>query len=123
MWDGIRGGGEGRINYGLLHILNSIHRAIANDIPALSTSEVSDRCSSPDRRQDKAFLNRVAAQVSQSAAETNKPKIVEIFIDVFGFPRGAAEARVFCTWLGELFTGNSLCGIPSKVRMLGISIQ
>ena len=40
---------------------------------------------------------------------------------MFGFSRGAAQARVFCNWLTDaLDSDSSLCGIPLQVDFLGI---
>jgi len=52
--------------------------------------------------------------------ETGKPRIVECFIDVFGFSRGAAQARVFCNWLNELLVGGRFAGVPLHFRFVGI---
>lgn len=49
-----------------------------------------------------------------------KPRVVELFVDVFGFSRGAAEARVFCNWLDQLLVGGRLAGIPVNFRFVGI---
>ena len=45
---------------------------------------------------------------------------MEVFIDVFGFSRGAAQARVFCNWLDECFEGEALAGVKTHMRFLGI---
>lgn len=53
--------------------------------------------------------------------KTSRPKIRSIRISVFGFSRGAAEARVFCSWLKDAFeTDFTLCGIPVQIDFLGI---
>ncbi|WP_084455390.1 T6SS phospholipase effector Tle1-like catalytic domain-containing protein [Comamonas composti] len=53
--------------------------------------------------------------------KTNKPKIVGIYLDVFGFSRGATQARVFVNWLYQLMMeGDTLFGVPAYVRMLGL---
>lgn len=53
-----------------------------------------------------------------------KPVIKRIRLHVFGFSRGAAEARVFCNWLRDACDANgeslSLCGIPVQVDFLGL---
>lgn len=164
-------GGDARINYGLLHVLNSVHEFIASDVPAFNETTVMALCRNGVRtlrpaggsvmapstrvvrdplppgdetalrevgmdtkggllrggragagdRQRTAFLtlwaNRIAERVR--APET-KPQLTEIFIDVFGFSRGAAEARVFCSWLLDLMPNGTLCGVPAQIRFLGI---
>lgn len=157
-------GGDGRINFALLHVLNSLHRSVspngrryANDAAvkalcrngrrgqvrgrsgmversALSGPEddaalrsvnmdatggllMSTFGDAPQRSQ---FLRRVSADIKAKMAANPKPHILEIFIDVYGFSRGAAEARAFCNWLLELFEGEQLCGVPAKIRFLGL---
>jgi hypothetical protein len=67
-----------------------------------------------------AFFKRACSDIKAKMAEVSKPKITEIFIDVYGFSRGAAEARTFTNWLLELFEGETLCGVPAKIRFLGL---
>ncbi|CAJ0681955.1 T6SS phospholipase effector Tle1-like catalytic domain-containing protein [Ralstonia mannitolilytica] len=53
-----------------------------------------------------------------------KPIIKRIRLHVFGFSRGAAQARVFCNWLRDACDANgeklSLCGIPVQIDFLGL---
>ncbi|MFL9996950.1 DUF2235 domain-containing protein [Paraburkholderia sediminicola] len=157
------GGGDGRINFGLLSVLNSIHRAASStDLRAYDDGVLLALCRngvrtanprtgtrsrlagdeadesaldkvgmrttggllmdavSGDRKQAQAFYKREVQRIAGIINKTVKPKPVEIFIDVFGFSRGAAEARVFCSWLNELFEGDTLCGVRTTIRFLGI---
>jgi len=66
------------------------------------------------------FLKAQFVQLAQKISDTQHPKLVEVFIDVFGFSRGAAQARVFCNWLDECFEGDTLAGVTSHIRFLGI---
>ncbi|MDD1965953.1 DUF2235 domain-containing protein [Pseudomonas putida] len=50
-----------------------------------------------------------------------KPKLLKMRISVFGFSRGAAEARVFCNWLKDALDDDmTLAGVPVSVDFLGI---
>jgi hypothetical protein len=58
-----------------------------------------------------------------------KPKVENIVVDVFGFSRGAAQARAFCNWLYGLCDQQGsdpatatylFAGIKLKIRFLGI---
>lgn len=157
-------GGDGRINFGLLHVINSIHQIVSpnarlyadeatvlalcrngvrgarvdrgdrQDQPGLANprDEAALRAvnmdqtgglllsSSGDAPQRTRFFKRACRQIAEKAAQHNKPKITEIFIDVYGFSRGATAARTFTNWLLELFEGDTLCGIPTKIRFLGL---
>lgn len=157
-------GGDGRINFGLLHVINSIHRAVSpngrlyaedgsvlalcrngvrgarvdrghrQDQPGLADArdEAALRAvnmdqtgglllnSAGDAPQRTRFFKRACRQIAEKAAQHDKPKITEIFIDVYGFSRGATAARTFTNWLLELFDGDTLCGISAKIRFLGL---
>ena len=73
-----------------------------------------------DRRHALRFLRKHAALIGERVAGTSKPSLISITIDVFGFSRGAMQARVFCNWLAELFEGDKLCGVSVTIRFLGI---
>jgi hypothetical protein len=49
-----------------------------------------------------------------------KPRVRECFIDVIGFSRGAAQARVFCSWLDAILLGGKLAGVVIHFRFLGV---
>lgn len=50
-----------------------------------------------------------------------KPKLQRIRLYVFGFSRGAAEARTFSNWLADALDPDfSLCGVPVSYDFLGI---
>ncbi|MGY1426570.1 T6SS phospholipase effector Tle1-like catalytic domain-containing protein [Lysobacter sp. A289] len=146
---GFGGGGEGRIVFGLLQVLNAMHRVIERDRPMFQPAVVEALCglgrepSMPERHRlvlrplgmtsggllsdwpsglgaRRPFLQSQGALLAEKIARTDKPKLVEVFIDVFGFSRGAAEARVFCHWLDELFQGNRLFGVQAHIRFVGL---
>jgi hypothetical protein len=48
------------------------------------------------------------------------PRVMECFIDVVGFSRGAAQARVFCSWLDAILSGGKLAGVIVHLRFLGV---
>lgn len=48
-----------------------------------------------------------------------KPTVKSVRLAVYGFSRGAAEARVFCNWLLEAY-GDSIAGIPLRIDFLGL---
>lgn len=155
-------GGDARINYGLLHVVNAIHRTIspnaskyaeAHSVLALcrngrlpSPLEPGEEASLLARPEDAAalravnmgriggllldaagnapqrtaFFKRACAHIARKMQDNPKPHITEIFIDVYGFSRGATAARTFCNWLLEFFEGDTLCGRPAKIRFLGL---
>ena len=59
-----------------------------------------------------------------AALKNRKPAVEQINVSVFGFSRGAAEARVFVNWLFEVCKqeggGWTFAGIPIRLQFLGI---
>ena len=138
-------GCEGRVIFGLLSVLNALHYRCSNvnmfderTVLALCRNSLSvgdgvdreklakfgvqsgllqTKVGSNNIRRD--FLTRQAGYLEAKLGE-GKPRVVECFVDVFGFSRGAAEARVFCNWLNELLVGGRLAGVPLHFRFLGI---
>jgi hypothetical protein len=163
LWSGMAfgGGGDGRINHGLLHVLNSIHRSITPDsepiyhravvtalcrngfrtinrhtlrpnplasrsdelpLAAVGMEDIGGLLCDASGKRDHArrFLQEQTQWLAKKIEATAKPKLVDVNIDVFGFSRGAAQARVFCQWLSELMPDGRLCGVPARIRFLGI---
>ena len=64
------------------------------------------------------------ASLQGKLEKNTKPKITHIQVSVFGFSRGAAEARAFCNWLVEICDkkdgGLKLASIPLTIDFLGV---
>lgn len=140
-------GCEARVLYAMLHFMNSIHRVAlgtmlfsAPQIRALCSVGIKTAASSADTAaleelglatgllmpdffgsgiRDNFFKAKIKDLVIKLAAN-KKPTIKECFVDVFGFSRGAAEARVFCSWVELLLENGKFAGIPVRFRFLGI---
>lgn len=69
-------------------------------------------------------LNKLLKKLQAAIPPTAKPHIEQITLHVFGFSRGAAEARAFVNWLNELCEGpaekRTLAGMPLVVQFMGI---
>jgi len=148
-------GGEPRIIWGLLQILNSVHRFINRDDPMFDLKQMKVLCSAhhvtreqrnewpqpiPSEEDNilkaldldsglvgneenrESFLRICANKLnSQLSDRKTLPCIAGIYLDIFGFSRGAAQARVFTNWLHQHFLiKGKLFGKPSYVRMLGL---
>ena len=67
-----------------------------------------------ERRQQ--LWNKLSSLVQQ-----RKPKLEKLCISVFGFSRGAAEARAFCNWLSDAVDPDfTLAGLKVEIVFLGI---
>lgn len=137
-------GGEPRVLYALLAILNAIHQAACSGEALISKPQISALCCTgwnpPDERDlgELAKLGESSGLYMTGNADRNKtlqslatslkrrlskakPRVKECFVDVFGFSRGATQARVFCNWLNLLLDGEaSLAGVKMTFRFLGI---
>ncbi|WP_374403151.1 DUF2235 domain-containing protein [Niveibacterium sp.] len=69
--------------------------------------------------QGRAKTLEASNPVKTRLTTKSKPKITRIRISVFGFSRGAAEARVFVNWLLEAY-GSRIAGIPLQIDFLGV---
>ncbi|MYN11463.1 T6SS phospholipase effector Tle1-like catalytic domain-containing protein [Pseudoduganella aquatica] len=129
-------GCESRVLFALLAVLNALHRAVFSQALFISMAETERLCHELKSREnvdtDKHgaasetnfmhgdFLRTQVVALQKKLAAQKKPVIKECMIDVFGFSRGAAEARVFCNWLDRLLAGGTLSGVPLTIRFLGI---
>jgi hypothetical protein len=147
-WGGPFGaGGKARIIYGLLQVINSVHRFAGNDKYKFNDIELRALCSSKkssalwrldeeqlalkklglaqgldddDDRINSQFFEGMRQDISLQLKQS-KRKVVGIYLDVFGFSRGATQARVFVNWLYKyLLIDGKLFGVPAYVRILGI---
>lgn len=82
----------------------------------------------PRHAERRALLRERNAELTTKIAPqlaTRRPEVMKLRLSVFGFSRGAAEARVFVNWLLEACTpggpsGQRLGGIPLQIDFLGL---
>lgn len=137
-------GCEGRVIFALLTLLDALHyrsfgktlfdadtvlalcrnndRVTVEDDDSLAKVDTSHgllQTNTDSDRNRREFLARQASLL-EAKLRSSRPRVVECFLDVFGFSRGAAQARVFCHWLNELLVGGRLAGVPLQFRFVGI---
>lgn len=127
-------GGEDRINWALLRLLDALTYAITPVRARLSDDKA--RSLLPDMRAHwpitgevnrRNAINNLLAPL-KSQVQNARPHLLNIKLFVYGFSRGAAEARTFVNWLTELFEkpkpgeqqDMTLLGLPVSVEFLGI---
>ncbi|RBH40923.1 DUF2235 domain-containing protein, partial [Pseudomonas sp. MWU13-2860] len=78
--------------------------------------------SSTTLAQRRAVMQKVLAPIVAKREADYKPEILRIKLYIYGFSRGAAEARSFLWRLRELMDveAGTLCGIPVAVEFLGL---
>ena len=146
--NGFGTGCEQRVLFTLLYVFNAIYSSASDGAIFLNEYQIAALCCnnnvqwSPDD-PDSVALGKLGlfhglmiptvggegmrvkilkdfARRLQTALVKGRPVIKECFIDVFGFSRGAAEARVFCSWLDEILTDGKLAGVIVHFRFLGL---
>ena len=70
-------------------------------------------------------LHALIAQLKSALERKTQPKILKLKLFVYGFSRGAAEARAFMHWLAAIVKNDaqgqfSLAGIPLSIEYVGL---
>lgn len=121
-WDG-----EKRVIWAFTRILNAVQQYVlkslllGDQLAALITDNMASS-------MNPSFMRRYVLRHWQETLASNlkgkKPQIELINLSVFGFSRGAAEARAFCNWLVEVCEEADgrwkFAGIPIRFSFLGI---
>lgn len=119
--------GENRIIWAFTRLLNTPQRYVLNSI--LLDEEMSARISNNMASiTNTGYMRRKGLRHWQEVLASNlkgkKPRIELINLSVFGFSRGAAEARAFVNWLFEVCEqvggGWEFAGMPIRLNFLGI---
>lgn len=129
-------GGEDRINWALVSVADALHSALtkerlAQDDLAQAVRQMSTWTAplmsaiGPSNRR--RVMTRLLAPL-KPRVPVMRPKVLGVKLFVYGFSRGAAEARTFVTWLSQLFDTpegaerpeQSLIGLPISVEFLGV---
>lgn len=139
-------GGDARINWAMLQLLNAIHSSI-HKIPLVINEKMGPLAtSSPLHKGQTTGPNLDGKQLyfgsrSESAGEgvlarlrrgleRQLPRrIARVKVSVFGFSRGAAQARAFCHFVHHVMLekveehkggGYALAGVPFEFQFLGL---
>jgi hypothetical protein len=121
-------GGEPRIIWGLTRIFNAVH-AYSHKVGLFSDDDAKRLCTNSlgfrsDSSQQRRDLKQIWQERLKAKIRGRKPVIDQINLSVFGFSRGAAEARAFVNWLYEICEhvdgGWRFAGIPLRVQFLGL---
>jgi hypothetical protein len=131
-------GGQARILYGILCVYDAVYRAFNEGSPLYDKKQITAKLKSYTRdvehNYDKEYPEQVRRQkwFTQLRDELNdrlktardlirQPHIPLIRVAVFGFSRGAIQARSFCYWLDAALGGkNTLAGMPIEINFLGL---
>ncbi|QOD81306.1 T6SS phospholipase effector Tle1-like catalytic domain-containing protein [Chromobacterium haemolyticum] len=131
-------GGEDRINWGLTRVIHALRQNYG--LPPLPDEEAKELITTQMRtagsQQDGYRYRKDAMQphleaLTEARYARPMPQVLGIRLFVYGFSRGAAEARVFARWLEALTrpadapadavdVQHTLIGIPISIRFMGL---
>ncbi|MCK9988315.1 MAG: hypothetical protein AzoDbin1_04787 [Azoarcus sp.] len=130
-------GGEARIVWGLVQVLNAIHitnhggDVLYTDREAGALTEAYGREVGRIEQHGngkgpttvithRKWFAPHLARLKAALAANPKPAIPSLTVSVFGFSRGAAQAAAFCHLFNELLETGRLVGITAKIGFLGV---
>lgn len=128
-------GGQARIIWGLLQVLNAVHMTVMDQDLLYTDSEVGELAlaygSEVGQRADisdpespivthQAWFEPHLAKLRAVLDAKPKPNIPSVSVSVFGFSRGGAEAVAFSHLFDQLLKGGLLAGIKASIRFLGL---
>jgi hypothetical protein len=129
-------GGEDRINWALVSVADALNRALLKTplsqdarkkaVKTMSTLSV-PLMSTFGSRKRRAVIAELLGPL-QAKVLLTRPMVLGVKLYVYGFSRGAAEARAFVSWLTQLFETptdamhpeQKLIGLPVSVEFLGV---
>lgn len=119
--------GEHRIIWAFMQLLNAPHRYVNNaDLipPDQARTITTNVAMVGNPGAHRRIVLRTWQDKLKAALDGNKPKVTQINLSVFGFSRGAAQARAFVNWLFEVCEqsggGWQFAGIPIRLHFLGV---
>lgn len=123
---GAGAGGEARILWALTRLVNAPYRYVTKGFlidDGLAKTITGNAGGVTGGVMRKVIFN-TWQQNLQTALAGRKPQVTQINLSVFGFSRGATEARAFVNWLYQLCQqengGWSFAGIALRTQFLGI---
>jgi len=133
-------GGQTRILWGLLQVYNAVHRAAFGDRLMMTDDEIAAKIRDYERRveyhqDDRVFpedppmkrkdwfvplTQELSSKLRRQLDMKRKPEIPLVSLSVFGFSRGAVQARAFCYWFQDAIQDGKFAGIDTEIRFLGL---
>lgn len=125
--------GADRINYGILSIFNAVHTYL-NQSALLTDAETGSMAASISKDAIGPLTVEGALRWTgltaleerlASVVRGHQRKVTQINVSIFGFSRGAAEARACAFWLSQICErhgggGLTLAGVPLRIGFMGI---
>jgi hypothetical protein len=129
-------GGQARILFALLQIYNAIHRAFNGNqvmfdeqqlgyyIKKYVTDVQTPKSGDEQRYTRPSWFADLTAELDKKIADKRKllplPHLPSLKVSVFGFSRGAVQARAFCYWFQDMLKDGAIAGVPASISFLGV---
>jgi len=131
-------GGEDRINWALVQVASALSYSVNNKVEinridaGRAVTEMrtwqAPLMSVLGEGKRRRVMDGLLGPLEACREKSRQPKVLGIKLYVYGFSRGAAEARTFVTWLSQLFDTpagaelpkQQLIGLPVSVEFLGV---
>ncbi len=131
---GLGAGAEARIIWGLIQMLNGVNRyatrdELITDTQAKAIAQNLGGAGGVGWQRQLALKDTWQTRLKANLKKSTEPALGRIVVDVFGFSRGAAQARAWVNWLyglceqqgGDARTATYIfAGIPLQVRFMGL---
>ncbi|WP_322060974.1 DUF2235 domain-containing protein [Paraburkholderia sp. J63] len=124
--------GADRINWGITRVFEAVHAYATGGallFPGATVKTIVNNMSSSvgalsfETTYRRMVLNTWEKKLT-AAVQGSQRKVTQINVAVFGFSRGAAEARAFVNWFSELVRqddgGYELAGLPIRIYFVGL---
>jgi hypothetical protein len=124
-------GGEDRINWALVSLAHALTFALTNEelskadrkkaVEAMSTwrAPLMSILGEGKRRR---IMKDLLGGLEKCKEKSTQPKVLGVKLYIYGFSRGAAEARTFVTWLSQLFDTPARAALPEQ-RLIGLPVS
>lgn len=131
-------GGQARILWAVLQVYNAVHRAVYDEQPMFSVVEMAALIKDYEKEVDyqrkpnpedppifrRDWFQPLTAKLSNKLREQLEakrlPSVPLVTLSVFGFSRGAVEARAFCYWYQDALQNGLFAGIATEIKFLGL---
>lgn len=128
-------GGEDRINWALLRLVDALSQTVTKGAKRLDDGIAKGML--PDMRAHAPFsgevnrrnaINPLLKALESQVKQSQQPHLLGVKLFIYGFSRGAAEARTFISWLTQLPAPNksggyqplTLAGLPVSIEFAGL---
>ncbi|MGX9782987.1 phospholipase effector Tle1 domain-containing protein [Janthinobacterium lividum] len=122
--------GADRINWGITSLFNAVHsyltgsNLIESDAQRVLVNLMSSQMLLGKEGVRRWTMLTALEERLAKVVKTHQRKVKQINVSIFGFSRGAAEARASAHWLHQIFERENgafeLAGVPIRIGFLGI---